>query len=110
MLGGIVESNRPAEAQFRFVRHPQRLQVKSQDVVAPRLIWHDGQRPAHQFDCLSGLAGLMSDYPEQVQGIDVIGRGLQNLLVKPAGLLQTPGAMVIHRLLQQLIYAPRMFC
>jgi hypothetical protein len=50
------------------------------------------------------LAGLMSDYPKQVQGVGVIGRGLQNLLVKPARLHQMSGTMVIQRLPEQIVF------
>lgn len=46
----------------------------------------------------------MSDYAKQVQGVGVIGLGLQNLLVKPARLRQMSGTMVIQRLPKQTVF------
>ena len=93
---GIVESKQPLEAYLRFVRHPQRHQAKSQDLVTPRLIWRDRQSPTHQRDRLSRLACLMSDRSKQVQGVGVVRPGLKNRLVKPTCFLQTPRTMVIQ--------------
>src|ERR1019366_4502393 len=46
----------------------------------------------------------MSDYPEQVQNVGVIGPGFQKLLVKPACLRQMPGTMVIQRQPEQIVF------
>jgi hypothetical protein len=102
-VGGILEGNRSPKAGLRFVQQLQRRQVKSQDVVALRLIWLDSQNLANQFNGLSRLAGLMSDDPKQVQGFGVAGNGFEDFLAKLARLRQTSGVMKIQRLLEQIV-------
>ena len=91
---GLVDGGERFVIAFESV---QDIGEIDQDIRHVRI---DLQGGGHQSMGFSHLAVLGMDQAEQMQGIEIVGRGLERAGVKPLSLAQTPLLMQAQRVLQ----------